>query len=44
MAALLLNCLAFMAVMLPPIWANGLLVATILMGIVCIIFFEKSQK
>jgi UDP-GlcNAc:undecaprenyl-phosphate GlcNAc-1-phosphate transferase len=44
MAALVLDCLAFMAVILPPIWANTLLVVTILLGIVLIIFFEKSQK
>ncbi len=44
MAALVLNCLAFMAVILPPIWANGLLALAILFGIAGIIFFEKSQK
>jgi len=44
MGALLLDCLAFMAIILPPVWANGLLVMTVLVGIVLIIFFEKSQK
>lgn len=44
LAALILDCLAFIAVGLPPIWANGVLILTILMGIGLIWFFEKSQK
>jgi UDP-GlcNAc:undecaprenyl-phosphate/decaprenyl-phosphate GlcNAc-1-phosphate transferase len=44
LAALVLDCLAFIAVGLPPIWANGVLVLAILLGIGFIIFFEKSQK
>jgi hypothetical protein len=44
LAALILDCLAFMAVILPPVWANSILAGTILVGIAVIIFFEKSQK
>jgi UDP-GlcNAc:undecaprenyl-phosphate GlcNAc-1-phosphate transferase len=44
LAALILDCLAFIAVGLPPIWANSILVLAILMGIGFIIFFEKKRK
>lgn len=44
LAALALDCLAFIAVDLSPIWANGVLVLTILMGIGLICYFEKNQK
>jgi UDP-GlcNAc:undecaprenyl-phosphate/decaprenyl-phosphate GlcNAc-1-phosphate transferase len=44
LAALILDCMAFMAVTLPPIWANSVLALAICLGIGFIIFFEKSQK
>ncbi len=44
LAALVLDCMAFIAVSLPPIWANGVLVMALLMGAGFIVFFEKYQK
>lgn len=44
MAALVLDCMAFIAVSLAPIWANSVLVLAILMGVGLIVFFEKQQK
>jgi UDP-GlcNAc:undecaprenyl-phosphate GlcNAc-1-phosphate transferase len=44
LAALVLDCLAFIAVRLAPLWANSVLAMVILLGIGFIIFFEKSQK
>jgi len=44
LAALILDCMAFMAVSFTPVWANSVLVLAILVGIGLIIFFEKSIK
>jgi UDP-GlcNAc:undecaprenyl-phosphate/decaprenyl-phosphate GlcNAc-1-phosphate transferase len=44
LAALVLDCMAFIAVSLAPIWANSVLALAILMGIGFIVFFEKHQK
>lgn len=44
LAALVLDCLAFIAVGLPPLWANSVLALVILLGIGFIIYFEKNQK
>lgn len=43
LGALVLDCLAFIAVALPPLWANGVLVFAVLAGIVLVFFFEKRQ-
>ncbi len=43
LVALILNCLAFIAVGLPPVWANSVLLLVILVGIAAIWFLEKNQ-
>jgi UDP-GlcNAc:undecaprenyl-phosphate/decaprenyl-phosphate GlcNAc-1-phosphate transferase len=43
LGALVLDCLAFIAVSLPPLWANGVLLLTVLIGIGLVWFFEKSS-
>jgi UDP-GlcNAc:undecaprenyl-phosphate/decaprenyl-phosphate GlcNAc-1-phosphate transferase len=43
LGALVLDCLAFTAVSLPPFWANGVLALTILAGVILVLFFEKRQ-
>lgn len=44
LAALILNCLAFIAVGLPPVAANSVLATVILIGIAAIWFLEKRQN
>lgn len=43
LGALVLDCLAFIAVSLPPLWANCVLGVTVLAGIGLVFFFEKHQ-
>jgi len=43
LGALVLDCLAFIAVTLPPLYANGVLVFAILAGIGLVFFFERNQ-
>jgi UDP-GlcNAc:undecaprenyl-phosphate GlcNAc-1-phosphate transferase len=41
---LMINCLAFIAVNLPPFWANLVFVLVLMLGVAIFIFFELNKK
>lgn len=43
LAALVLDCLAFIALTLPPLWANSILAFVVLSGIGLVVFFENKH-
>jgi UDP-GlcNAc:undecaprenyl-phosphate GlcNAc-1-phosphate transferase len=43
LAALALDCLAFIAVSLPPLWANGIFALCVLMGVASFFFLDRKR-
>jgi hypothetical protein len=43
LAAILMGCLAFMALPLPPLWANGIFAAAFVAGLSLLFWLENKE-